>query len=366
MSRLTRIGVGKFKSIKDLQPLEIRPVNVFIGANGAGKSNLISLLRLLSAISEHNLQEFVGRAGGPNALLYYGVKQTQAMWVSLEFEAKTGRALYNFWLKDTAADSLVFSPEDLEYRFTAGADPKRITLGSGHKESLLMEGENQFREHWELLSDIQVFHFEDTSETAAIRRRGYVEDNRYLRNDAGNLAAFLLKIRQREPVYYRRILTAIRQIVPFFDDFELRPTETDLNSILLNWKDRDSDHLFGPHQLSDGTLRAMALVTLLAQPEAELPGLIVLDEPEIGLHPHGIEILAGLVKSASVHRPVILATQSVALVNQFSAEDVVTVTRENAQSKFERQSSESLATWLTDYSVGDLWEKNLIGGNPSR
>jgi predicted ATPase len=366
MSRITKIGVGGFKSIKDLPSLEIRPLNVLIGANGAGKSNLISFLRLVSSIPNLKLQEAVGKAGGPDALLYYGVKQTPGMWLSLEFEAKTGPALYFTWLKGTASDSLIFSEEQVGYKITKGAHSQRTQLGSGHKESLLLEGHNNFREIRDLLAGIQIFHFEDTSESAAVRRRGYIEDNRYLRNDGGNLAAFLYKLRQRERAYYQRILTAIRQIAPFFDDFDLHPLETDPNSILLNWKDRDSDHLFGPHQLSDGTLRAIALVTLLAQPETELPGLIALDEPEIGLHPHAVEIIAGLAKSASVHRPIILATQSVALVNQFSVEDVITVTRANAQSKFERQNSESLSAWLSQYSVGDLWERNLIGGNPSR
>jgi predicted ATPase len=221
-------------------------------------------------------------------------------------------------------------------------------------------------EVWDLLSDIQIFHFEDTSETAPIRLRGYVQDSRYLQNDGRNLAAFLHSLKRREPVYYLRIVKTIQQIAPFFDDFDLAPIPDDPNNILLNWKDRDSDHLFGPHQLSDGTLRSMALVTLLAQPEKELPGLIVIDEPEIGLHPYALEVLAGLVKGASVHRPIILATQSAALVNQFAADDVVTVTREKAQSKFERQKSESLASWLEEYAVGEIWERNLIGGTPSR
>jgi predicted ATPase len=140
----------------------------------------------------------------------------------------------------------------------------------------------------------------------------------------------------------------------------------DPNSILLNWKDRDSTHLFGPHQLSDGTLRTMALVALLAQPESELPPVIVIDEPEIGLHPYALEIIAALVKSASVHCTVVLATQSVGLVNHFAPEDIVTVTREKAQSEFERQNSATLAAWLEDYSMGEIWERNLIGGTPSR
>lgn len=365
MARLTSIGVGGFKSIRNLQPFAIRPVNVLIGANGAGKSNLLSFFRLLKAIPSEKLQEFVGRAGGAGTLLYYGGKEIPTLWASIGFEGKTGQGLYSFQLSSTAKDSLIFSDEQVEYRIAAGLPPKHHRLGSGHGESLLMSEEN-YSEIVDLLAGIRIFHFEDTSETAAIRRRGYIEENRQLRDDAGNLAAFLYDLRRRQPLYYRRIIAGIRQIAPFFDDFDLAPLRGDSNSILLNWRDRESPYLFGPHQLSDGTLRAMALVALLAQPEEDLPGLIVLDEPEIGLHPFAIETLAAHVKSASVHRSIVLATQSVALVNQCAAEDVVTVTREKAQSRFERQSSQSLAEWLTDYAMGDLWEKNLIGGTPSR
>ena len=169
----------------------LRPVNVLIGANGAGKSNLIAFLRLLNAIPAAKVQEFVGRAGGADTLLHYGVKQTPGLWASVEFEGKTGRGLYLFQLASTATDSLIFSDEQVDYRMAKGLPPKRLRLGSGHKESLLISDEHHYHEIWELLAGIQIFHFEDTSETAAIRRRGYIEENRYLRNDAGNLAAFL-------------------------------------------------------------------------------------------------------------------------------------------------------------------------------
>jgi predicted ATPase len=358
MARLTSIGVGGFKSIKDLQPLELRPVNVFIAANGGGKSNLISFFRLLNAVATKRLQVFVGRAGGANTLLYYGSKQTSALWTSLEFEGKTGRRVYFSWLLgSTETDSLMFSNEQAD-------SPTRRILGSGHRESLLTADESP--DLIALLTGIQVFHFEDTSETAAIRRRCNIEDNRRLHNDAGNLAAFLYGIRETQPQYYRRIVSTIQQIAPFFEDFDLGPMKLDPNSILLNWRDRESDYLFGPHQLSDGTLRTMALVALLAQPESELPSVIVIDEPEIGLHPYALEIIAALVKSASVHCTIVLATQSVGLINHFAPEDIITVTREKAQSKFQRQNSETLAAWLEDYAIGEIWERNLIGGTPSR
>jgi predicted ATPase len=307
MARLTSIGIGGFKSIKDLQPLPLRPVNVFVGANGSGKSNLISFFRLLNAIPAGKLQEFVGRSGGANTLLYYGAKETPGLWASLEFEGKTGRVVYFSWLlMSTEADSMIFSNETAD----------RQVFGSGHRESLLSADTSPDLPAY--LAGVRVFHFEDTSETAAIRRRCNIEDNRGLHPDAGNLAAFLYGMRKTQPQYYRRIVTTIQQIAPFFEDFDLGPMRLDPNSILLNWHDRDSVYLFGPHQLSDGTLRTMALIALLAQPESDLPSVIVIDEPEIGLHPYALEIVAAMVKSASVHCTVVLATQSVGLVNHFA------------------------------------------------
>jgi predicted ATPase len=366
MATITRIGVGRFKSIKDLQALELNAVNILIGANGSGKSNLISFFRLLHAIGEGRLQNFVATAGFADTLLYYGSKESPEMWGSVDFSAKTGPGLYFVRLAATATDSLVFSAEDVEYRTTKSSAPKRTHLGQGHKESLLLEGSHPFTEVWNVLSDPQIFHFHDTSDAAAIRKPGYIDDNRYLQNDGGNLAAFLYALNKRKPEYYRRVKDTMRQIAPFFDDFVLQPPRENENTIRLNWKDLDSEHLFGPHQLSDGTLRVMALVTLLLQPETELPSLIILDEPEIGLHPYAMEIVASLIRSAAVHTRLLIATQSVALVNHFSPEDVIVATRSDAQSRFDRLDSKDLEVWLKDYSVGDLWEKNLIGGTPSR
>jgi predicted ATPase len=285
MVRLSGLHLGGFKSIKSLPFLRLANVNVFIGANGAGKSNLVAFFRLLRSLASGRLQEFVGRAGGANALLHYGAKQTPVMWGSLEFDHESDLRRYGFSLSSTETDSFVFSNEEVELpEVTDLTAIGSSRLGAGHRESLLASDDVHLTLR-RLLAGISTFHFEDTSETAAIRRRGYMEDNRQLREDAGNLAAFLFALRQMHPAYYRRITTTIRQIAPFFGDFELSPLRTDPNSIMLNWTDRDSDYLFGPHQLSDGTLRTMALVTLLAQPESDLPPVIVLDEPEIGLHP---------------------------------------------------------------------------------
>jgi len=365
MARLTSIDLGGFKSIKNAPTLPLSEVNVFVGANGSGKSNLISFFRLLNAIATARLQEFVARAGGANTLLYHGANQTRSIWVDLGFHGEKGPGRYGSVLLITETDTLILT-EEVAYPIAEVGPQKIQQLGSGQRESQLVSEGTPFSELQNLLRGIKVFHFEDTSETAAVRRRCNIEDNRGLRSDAGNLAAFLYGMRQMQPQYYRRVVTTIQQIAPFFEDFDLGPMRLDPNSILLNWRDRDSTYLFGPHQLSDGTLRTMALIALLSQPESDLPPVIVIDEPEIGLHPHALEIVASLVKSASVHCTVVTATQSVGLVNHFAPEDIVTVTREKAQSKFERQNSETLAVWLEDYAIGEIWERNLIGGTPSR
>jgi predicted ATPase len=204
MARLTSIHLGGFKSIENVQTLHLSGVNVFVGANGSGKSNLISFFRLLSAIPAGKLQEFIGRSGGANALLYYGAKETRSMWADLGFENQAGSGRYVFLLLTTETDSLIFSTEEVAY---PNAEVQRF--GSGHRESQLVSEDTPFLELQNVLKGISIFHFEDTSESAAVRRAGYIGENRRLNSDAGNLAAFLYALRQTQPQYYRRIVAVI-------------------------------------------------------------------------------------------------------------------------------------------------------------
>jgi len=215
------------------------------------------------------------------------------------------------------------------------------------------------------LQSWQVYHFHDTSEAAKVKQLGDIHDNLFLRPDASNLAAYLYMLRETEPEYYRNIVETIRMAAPFFGDFVLRPSPFNPEKIRLEWQERGSDVLFGPHALSDGTLRFICLTTLFLQPPDRLPATIVLDEPELGLHPYAIKLLADMVRSASEHTQVILATQSVTLVNQFSPEDILVVDRVQGETVFRHLSEEEIASWLEDYGLGDLWEKNLLGGRPT-
>lgn len=369
MENLKRITVKGFKSIRNIS-LELGPLNVLIGVNGAGKSNLVSFFKMLNEMMGGRLQQYVATSGRAQSLLHFGPKITPQLEATLEFEVDKGTDTYHLRLFHAAGDTLVFAEEELTF---LGKDwpgsPKPTALGAGHQETRINDeadkGDHTAKTVRYLLNRCRVFHFHDTSATARARQYCYVGDDRWLMPDAGNLAAILYRLRNHEEgPAYRRILATIRRIAPFFEDFELEPAGNGGKEIILNWRQKDSDQVFGPHQLSDGTLRAMSLVTLLLQPVDDLPNLIVVDEPELGLHPAAKTIIAGLFKKALHHCQIIVATQSPALLDVFDAEDVVVVERDAEASSFRRLDESALEEWLQEYSLGQLWEKNVLGGGP--
>ena len=368
MSKLNSITIRGYRSIKDAT-LELRPLNVLIGANGAGKSNLISFFKMMNEMMAERLQQHVASTGHATSNLHFGPKVTPQLEAELTFETDTADVdTYTMRLFHVAGDSLIFAQESLSFLSPGYDEPRIEELGPGHKETLIGRavgaGNPTAKVFQYLLNHCRVFHFHDTGPTSRIQNYCYVGDNRWLMPDAGNLAAILFWLRTENPAAYARILATIRQVAPFFDDFDLEPNGSGEKYIILNWRHRGSDLLFGPHQLSDGTLRAMCLISLLMQPANRLPLLIIIDEPELGLHPYVLHILASLCRSASRHVQILISTQSSAFVNHFDPEDIVVVEHDGGSSRFERPDVESLKAWLEDYSLGEIWEKNIMGGGP--
>jgi predicted ATPase len=361
--RLDRISVKGYKSIRELD-LSLRSLNVMIGANGAGKTNLISLFRLLNQMVAGDLQNAIATAGGAETFLHFGSKTTPGIELTLTF----GQNGYHCIWSPSADDSLFFRKEDCIFSGTQyKAGPHRESLGSGHRESRLREAVEQWQSKvpryvLDAFGTWRLYHFHDTSESAPVKKRGEINDNVSLRPDAGNLAAFLFLMKAQASGHYLAIRDTIRQVAPFFDDFILRPDPANETRIQLEWREQGSDYPFMAHHLSDGTLRFICLATLLLQPT--LPSTVVIDEPELGLHPLAITMLASLLKSASTRTQVIVATQSVPLVNQLQPEDILVVDRVERQSTFRQLEAQQIQDWLDDYGLGDLWEKNLIGGRP--
>ncbi len=363
MSDIKRIEIKGYKSLKD-SDMGLNALNVLIGANGAGKSNFISLFELLGQIIENNLELFVPASGGADAFLHFGQKFTHEIYVRIYFD-KIG---YLCRLIPDADDKLLFSEENCH---SLGKDDKiscEENLGRGHKETKLHHQAGTFPGKTATLlissiADWGIYHFHDTGHSAKMKLTNRTDDNIRLHPDASNLAAYLYYLKKACPSHYQNIVDAVRMVAPFFDTFSLVPYRLNPEHIRLAWKEKGCASNFNASALSDGTLRFVCLATLLLQPE--LPSVILIDEPELGLHPYAIKLLSALLKSASEKSQVIISTQSVTLVNQFDPSDILIADREGAQTVFKRPDKEKLASWLEDYSLGELWEKNVIGGRPA-
>lgn len=361
MRPLDRIRIEGFKSIKQLD-LKLENLNVLIGANGAGKSNFISIFKLLNEMAELRLQLFVGSKA--DRFLRHGRRVTPKLSVKLNF----GSNGYAFALVPSE-NQLIFESETISFDGDYGVSNRPI--GAGHLESKLPEQlSNEYNRKIAgyvvpSVKGWRVYHFHDTSDQSSMKQSGAINANDSLNPDASNLAAFLYLLQQKYPQSYQRIRDTVRLVAPFFDDFVLRPDplSKNLQDIMLEWREVGSNFPFTAYQLSDGTLRFICLAVVLLQPTP--PATIIIDEPELGLHPYAIEILAGLLRSVSLKRQIIVSTQSVPLVNQLDVNHLVVVDHASGESTFSRPDSEALANWLDDYSLGELWEKNILGGRPS-
>jgi len=366
---LQKLSLRGFKSICTLEDFELRNLNVLIGANGAGKSNFVDFFRLLRSMADEVLQKFVNEQGGADGFFFQGPSFTRQISARMEF----GRNVYEFELEPTADGGLHIADERVQYTGGTGVGKPR-SIGKGGRESQLKARKEQPASWgkdpgvpayvYDAVSNWIVYHFHDTSMFAPMRRDQAVRDFQELRHDASNLAAFLLHLREQAEGSYSLIRDTIRLIAPFFDDFVLRSeTKGGEEKVRLEWRQKGSSFPFQPIHFSDGTIRFICLATSLMQPK--LPATIVIDEPELGLHPYAVSLLADLLQSASERARVVVSTQSAALLDHFAPEDVIVVDRHEGRSVFERLEAGKLAEWLQDYSVGELWQKNVVRGGPS-
>jgi predicted ATPase len=367
--KLQRLSLSGFKTIERLEGFQPAQLTVLIGPNGAGKSNLISFFRLLSWMTPPpgGLQFHIAELGGASAILHGGSTRTREIEARIALTTDLGENEYEFRLFHAASDTLIFADERFRFsRFGISAKAPWRQLGAGHREAKLIEeaeaGDKTAGTILSLLRKMVVYQFHNTSSTARMRNKWTLEDGRWLKEDGANLASFLFRLRNEDERYYGRIVETLRLILPFFADFEFEPEH---DRLLLRWRERESDVVFTAAQAADGMLRAMALTALLLQPERNLPNVLILDEPELGLHPYAINVVAGLIRGVATHVQVVLATQSVSLIDHFAPEEIVVVEREGAESVFRRLEEAELRDWLAEYSISELWEKNVIGGRPA-
>lgn len=350
------IEIKGYKSIKSTR-VDLAPINILIGANGSGKSNFISFFDFLNRIYNKKMNDYIALNGGDNKFLHNGKKQTDA--ISFRMEFNNGRNGYSAIL-ESGTDGFVFTDERLIYNSDTG-----VNISRSNSEARIKTTDN-FRAKYVInyLVGFRKYHFHDTSSNSPFTQSSHIEnDSFFLYEDGMNLASFLYDIQTENKIVYNRIIKNIQSIAPYFSDFYFKPNSENL--LKLQWTDKFSEVIFGANDLSDGTLRFIALTVLFLQPT--LPDTIIIDEPELGLHPAAIAKLASMIKSVSGKKcQVIVATQSTDLISHFLPKDIITVDQINGESVFERLNDESIQKWLDDYTIDDLWKRNIItGGQPN-
>jgi predicted ATPase len=362
---LSRLTICGFKSILELYDFELKRLNVFVGANGAGKSNLISFFEMLRCLMDGCLASYVMECGGIDDMLYYGRKRTANMTFSMLF----GERGYRFTVNPTPNDSVALSGEGRYYErglskwWNLGASNDAFSL-------LVKEAEGNSLDSiyskyvYDTIMSWKIYHFHDTGSTAKMRGWQNIEDNGALRHDASNIASLLFRLREEGKTEYPEILEACQTVMPYLKEFLLKERIYDkageIKKVNLSWRTKRSDFPMQPYHLSDGSIRFICLATALLQPNP--PPTLIIDEPELGLHPEAIRVLGELINAAAERTQVIVATQSPLLIDNFGIDDIVVVSHKDDRSVFERLNKCDFDKWLEDYSVGELWTKNVIRG----
>ena len=381
-TRIESVHIKGFRSLADVDLSGLGGATVMIGANGSGKSNFIRFFEMMSRmLRSRRLAEFVERQGGADDQLYGGARVTPRMEAEIALRTDTGRNDYRFSLAHAHPDRLMFTEE--AFRFSAKGYPTDAAwqyLGSGHREAAIVEaahGRDRFgnltrhltdsnpttaRVIVHLLRNCSVHQFHDTSNTSRFKIKWDVTDNNSLRAHGGNLAAVLLRLEREDVRRFDLICRHIQKVLPVFDRFEL---EESRGKVELRWKAKGIEKTFGAHLTSDGSLRFFALVTLLNLPPEMLPDVLLLDEPELGLHPAAVALIGGMIKALAEERQVIVATQSPLLVDAFDLDEFFVLELREGRTEVHRLESNRYRAWLEDdFTPGELWLKNLLGGRP--
>lgn len=373
--QIRSVRIQGFRSLADCALSDLGMATVLIGPNGAGKSNFIRFFEMMSwMLKSRNLGDFVTRHGGASDQLFGGSETTTRIKATISLQTKAGLNDYEFELGHGHPDRLIFMNEAFRFsRTDASASASWQRLESGHPEAQIVEAaqaseyasdvnRTTARTIVHLLRDCAVYQFHDTSDTSSFKKRWDASDSNYLRSHGGNLAAVLHRLEQEDVKRFNLICRHIARILPVFERFEI---EESYGKVLLRWKARGMDQTLGPHLTSDGSLRFFALVTLLNLPSAMLPGVLLLDEPELGLHPAAISLVGDMIKSLATERQIIVATQSPLLVDLFDLNEIIVLEMEDEKTQFRALPQAEYQHWLdSNFTTGELWRKNVFGGRP--
>ena len=368
VNRIESLHVKGFRSLADVRIAHLPNPAVLLGANGSGKSNMLRFFEMMTAmLQEQRLAHFVQYHGGADDQLFRGNTTTNRIDASVGLAADAGPHEYRFCLDYAHPDRLLFSDEALRFGdagnmvwhcFGSGHDEARLAYGKGEVDGACERAARTFKGFFE---HCVVHQFHDTSATSRFKVRWDAEESFRLLPHGGNLPSILLYLSRHKKERFDAICYYVSRVLPGFRRFAI---EEAYGKTFLRWEAYGSPKTFGAHLTSDGTLRFFALVTLLNLPLDVLPQIVLLDEPELGLHASAITLIAEMVKSVALKRQVIVATQSPIFVDFFQPDELVVLELDDSQTLVRRPSELALGQWLEEYTMGEIWRKNLIGGRP--
>jgi predicted ATPase len=363
--KITSVSIRGFRSLDRIDELALPQLTVLIGANGSGKSNFIRFFEMLGwMFRSQKLQEYIARSGGGDDQLFMGAKRTPRLEAQITIETDAGKNDYRFSLTHIPPDSLLLVDEAYRYSsnaFSTANENWTVLPMPSHEAVMVQQAveDKTARIIVNLLKNCTTYQFHDTSAAANIKQKWDISDNAYLRSDGANLAPVLYRLQQNEVQRYKLITRQIARVLPGFSDFELQP---DYGKIGLRWNGKHGAKSFGAHLTSDGSLRLFCLITLLNLADHMLPDILFLDEPELGLHPHAIGLVAQMIRKVAIARQVFIATQSPIMVDCFQLDNIIVADTKEGATQLRTLDQDTYRHWLEDdYQLSDLWLKEPIG-----
>ena len=371
--RFGRLSIRGFRRLLDVS-LELRPLTVLIGANGCGKTSVLDVLNLLSNSAQGRLGPAVSEMAGLGSVLTYD--RAPELKLGLSFNSSVGEMLgyhlvleprgLGFAIREESMGSPIepsqIAASDARVDFY---DVRGELVESGSRRGLLetalsqvpksLHGPEEFRE---TLAGSTFYQGISVGVRSPVRLPQQLGPAQLPGRDGEDLVSCLYSMRESHPERFEAVEDTLRVAFPRFKRLEFPPVAA--GTVGLGWRDNDSTKTFYAHQLSPGTLRFLWLTALLQSPG--LPALILLDEPEVSLHPEMVSLMVDQFREASFRSQLVIATQSDSLIRFLEPKEVVVCdSDEGAMTTLTRADELDLEEWLKEYSLDELWRNGRLG-----
>ena len=393
------IEIERFRSFRHVE-LDIPSLAVLIGPNGSGKSNFLDLLFLMAEAARGGLAEGVASRGGFDNLAFKGdpgdiflalrfqpkgVFEEEKDAITFKLKLKKVGPNCRVWFEQVSkAPRLPFhhAPLMVMHRDKDGCMFRSIKTGMReevveNEEGKALESDSELAisqvkdqekyptpykllrllQEWTLYENINVGF------DAPVRQPSLLRPTMRLAPKGNNLASVLYSMQQQHPAIWKEIEEILETAYANFHSITFPPEGGD-GKVLLRWWERpyEKESGFSANLLSDGTLKFLCLIAILKSPDP--PPLVCIDEPELGLHPDWIKLVAELMQSAASRTQLVVTTHSPQLVAKLSPDQVIVAEKVDGETQLKRLSEEKLKNWLEEFNLGDLWVAGHFGGRP--